>query len=271
VQLVQLQEAKAGFEAQGYKVAALSYDPPGLLDEFARRKGLTYPLISDPDSLWLASAGLLNTEATGMLKGVSLPATLVVDSDRKVAQIYAESAYQDRITPAYLLEILKGAEPPQAKAEPAPTQPTVKVSQSDARVTAGSLFSVAVTVALPAGYHLYAPGTSGPVPVSLSFKPHPLLDMRPVRYPDAHEESLLGEKVMVYVDRTIFRAEGKVRAGKEVRDQLPELGTLPLRATLEYQCCTESLCLAPAKVELEWSFDYLPLDLDRSPEPLQHR
>jgi peroxiredoxin len=42
VQLVQLQQAKPLFEALGYKVAALSYDSPPLLDEFAQRKGIDY-------------------------------------------------------------------------------------------------------------------------------------------------------------------------------------------------------------------------------------
>lgn len=270
MQLVQLQQAKEKFEALGYGLAALSYDKRELLDEFGARKGLDFPLLSDPQSLWLRSAGLLNTEAVGMLKGTSLPATLVVAPDQKITHIYRETAYQDRITPSTLLEILAGGQAPLAEAAP-PSEPALRTAQTETLVTAGSLFAVSVELALPQGWHVYAPGNDTYIPVSLEFAPHPLLEVVGVDFPKPEKLKLMDEEVAVYENRVRIHARVKVRSDKETRDKLPELAKAPLEATFGYQCCTEESCFPPASQTLKWTFHFLPLDLERSPETLQHK
>jgi hypothetical protein len=272
VQLVQLQEAKARLQSLGYGVAALSYDSPTLLEEFALRKGLDYPLLADPESLWLASAGLLNKEATGMTKGTSLPATLVIGPEGTVKAIYRESAYQDRLTPASLADILAGGQAPSAvETSPSPKKPTVAQSQSDGKVTAGSLFTASVTLALPAGYHAYAPGAKDFIPVSLIFEPHPYLELVDLRLPESKVETLLGQPVPVYEGQVVVVAKLRVRSDQEIHARLADLTKHPLKADFSYQCCTESLCLTPETIPLEWKLEYLPLDVQRSPESLQHK
>lgn len=271
MQLVQLQQAKSQFEALGYGVAALSYDSREILDDFAKRKAIDYPLLSDPQSQWLREAGLLNTEADGLLKGTSLPATLVVEPDGTVSHIYRESAYQDRITPSTLLEILAGAEPPPAENSPPPARPAVSQGQTETQVTAGSLFSVTAQLSLPKGWHVYAPGNETYIPVSLEFAPHPLLEIVGVDFPEPEHLKLMDEDVAVYEGRLTVHARVKVKSGKDIRDQLPELSQSPLEATLGYQCCTEESCFPPAEAKLRWTFHFLPLDLERSPEAIQHK
>ena len=39
-----------GFKKRGLGVAALSYDSPEVLKDFASRRHITYPLLSDPES-----------------------------------------------------------------------------------------------------------------------------------------------------------------------------------------------------------------------------
>jgi len=45
-----LQSAKARFEGQGIKLAAISYDSEPILKYFADRQHIDFPLLADPDS-----------------------------------------------------------------------------------------------------------------------------------------------------------------------------------------------------------------------------
>ncbi len=271
MQLVQLQEAQKELKALGYGVAAISYDSPDILKEFAKRKSLTVPLISDPKSEWLASAGLKNTEGEGLSDGVALPATLIVDKSGKVTHLFKESAYQNRITPSTLVHILKTGQRMAAQETELPKETVVTPTHSESSVTNGSIFVVSVTVALPENHHAYGPKAEGGViPMSLTFEDHPLLEVVRVDYPEAHTQTLLGETYPVYEGVVTVDAFVKVRHEKETRDQLPDLVTLPLKANLEYQICTDTLCLAPQDKALQWILDYRPLDSERSPEAIQH-
>lgn len=49
------------FDALGVRVLALSYDEPEALRDFADAYGITYTLLSDPDSRVIREFGILNT------------------------------------------------------------------------------------------------------------------------------------------------------------------------------------------------------------------
>jgi len=66
--LVELQSAKARFEKQGIKVAAISYDSEEILKYFAERRKIDFPLIADLDSQTIRAYQVLNTEAVGQFK-----------------------------------------------------------------------------------------------------------------------------------------------------------------------------------------------------------
>jgi peroxiredoxin len=139
VQLVQLQLSSKELKRLGYGVAAISYDSRAILDDFAKRKHIDYPLISDAGSIWLTSAGLMNTEATGMLQGTSKPATLVMDSKGTIVRVIQEEAYQSRWTLAMVTEQL---EAPSHKRAVSPKEITWSQSQSDREVSEGNIFEL---------------------------------------------------------------------------------------------------------------------------------
>ncbi|MGP8207917.1 MAG: redoxin domain-containing protein, partial [Acidimicrobiales bacterium] len=60
--MVELQRAKARFESQGLKLAAISYDSVEILKHFADRRKIDFPLLSDPDSKAIQAYQVLNTE-----------------------------------------------------------------------------------------------------------------------------------------------------------------------------------------------------------------
>jgi len=47
--------------SKGLAVAVITYDSMAILADFARRRGITFPLLSDQGSATIKSYGLLNT------------------------------------------------------------------------------------------------------------------------------------------------------------------------------------------------------------------
>lgn len=68
------------------------------LEHFANRKGITYPLLSDPDSEVIKRFGLLNEEVSPEDDGYGIPhpGTFVVDRDGIVRSKYFEKDYRER-------------------------------------------------------------------------------------------------------------------------------------------------------------------------------
>ena len=57
---MELQQQVEGFRKQGIGVASLSYDSEAVLRDFAQRKGITYPMLSDPQSKVIRAFDILN-------------------------------------------------------------------------------------------------------------------------------------------------------------------------------------------------------------------
>ena len=95
---MQLQNAKQKFEGQGIRLAAISYDSPAILKDFANRHKIEFPLLADPQSKIIASYGVLNPEATGMTKGMALPGYFYIDANGIIQEKYFEAKYSDRFT-----------------------------------------------------------------------------------------------------------------------------------------------------------------------------
>jgi peroxiredoxin len=70
---VELQNARQRFGSQGLKLAAISYDSPAILKDFADRHKIEFPLLADPNSEVIRSFNVLNAEAKGMTKGMAYP------------------------------------------------------------------------------------------------------------------------------------------------------------------------------------------------------
>ena len=59
---MQLQSAKQRFAAQGLKLAAISYDSPAILKDFAERHRIDFPLLADPNSEIIRKFNVLNAK-----------------------------------------------------------------------------------------------------------------------------------------------------------------------------------------------------------------
>jgi hypothetical protein len=57
--------------ARGLTLAAISYDSPAILEDFAKRHRIDFPLLADRRSETIGGFNVLNTEAKGMTMGMA--------------------------------------------------------------------------------------------------------------------------------------------------------------------------------------------------------
>ncbi|MET0167312.1 MAG: peroxiredoxin family protein, partial [Vicinamibacterales bacterium] len=100
-QLAELQTRTADLAKSGIGLAAVSYDAVPILADFSRRRGITFPLLSDPGSATIKRYGILNTtvpETNQQSYGIPFPGTFMLNTQGLVTSRFFEQAYQERRT-----------------------------------------------------------------------------------------------------------------------------------------------------------------------------
>ena len=84
--------------SKGVNVAAVSYDSLVELKLFSVKYGITFPLLSDPESSAIIQLGLLNTNYDASTKYSDIPysGVFLVDSKGIIIDKFAEQGYRDR-------------------------------------------------------------------------------------------------------------------------------------------------------------------------------
>lgn len=97
-QLQELKTAAAPLAARGYKLAAISYDPPATLAAFAAKQSINYVLLSDAGSKTIDAYALRDPQypAGSFAYGVPRPAIFVIDAKGVVRAKLAEDGYRNR-------------------------------------------------------------------------------------------------------------------------------------------------------------------------------
>jgi peroxiredoxin len=97
---VELQGRLDTLKREGLGLVAVSYDPVPVLADFAARRGITFPLLSDQGSAVIKQYGILNTTVapTSTNYGIPHPGTFIVDANGVVSSRHFEAAYQERDT-----------------------------------------------------------------------------------------------------------------------------------------------------------------------------
>lgn len=273
---MQLQNAKRRFEAKGIKLAAISYDSPAILKDFATRYKIDFPLLGDPDSNIIRRFNVLNAEAKGMTRGMAYPGFFYVDESGVIRENYFETKYTDRFTPNNVIEKLfpELSEEVVRKIEAPHLQ--LALAQSDRTVVPGSRVTLTAEIELPPGVHVYAPGVNGYKPIQLTLEPISGIDPSPAIYPSPKILYLeaIQEKVPVFEGKFRITQDVTVTASKAI-DALRALTshgrTISLSGELKYQACDKAICYLPTTVPLKWELQVQPLDLERSPKAIQHK
>lgn len=96
-QLKQWGELARLFEVRGYNVAGMTYDSVEQLKRFREKTGITYPLLSDTNSM-IKAFGLRNTnfEEGSRFYGVAHPAIYVINPNGKITHRFSNKGYEKR-------------------------------------------------------------------------------------------------------------------------------------------------------------------------------
>ena len=248
-------------------MAVITYDPVPVLAEFAARRGVAFPLLSDEGSKVIRDYGILNTTADpgNPLFGYPFPGTFIVNRDGRITARFFEETYQERSTVASVLVRLgHDVGVPATKI----SAPNVEITSyaTDGVAAPGTHLSVVLDVTPGPKIHVYAPGVTGYRPVALTIEPPPGVVLLDAQYP-APEEYLfepLNERVLVYQQPFRIVQDLMIDASRTGQAALQGVSTLTIRGTLDYQACDDKICYNPQRVPLTWTVNLIPLDRERA-------
>jgi hypothetical protein len=264
---VELQNRLPEIRRAGLGLAAISYDPVSTLADFSTRRGITFPLLSDPGSDTIKRYGILNTtiDSRNELYGYPFPGTFIVDRRGVVTSRVFEPIYQERSTISSLLvRIGRHVDAPATKVAGAHVQLTSYAT--DQVATLGTHFSLVLDVRPASKVHIYAPGTSDYKPVRLTLNPRPGVVMRETRFPRPEDYFFkpLNEHVAVYQRPFRIVQDVMLDPSRDGSAALKDVTTLSITGTLEYQACDDKVCFPPQSIPLSWAIAVKPLDRERA-------
>lgn len=252
---------------EGLGLVAVSYDPVPVLAEFATRRSITFPLLSDTGSKIIAQYGILNTTvaAASPQHGIPFPGTFIVDARGVVTSRYFETAYQERDTITSVLVKL-GARMDIPGAKVSAPNITLTTYVTDRVAAPGTHFSLVMDVVPGPRIHVYAPGVAGYKPIDLVVEPQPALVVRAPQYPKAEDYFFkpLNEHVAVYQKPFRLVQDLAIDPSPAAAAALTDRADMTIAGTLHYQACDDKVCFTPQAVPLTWTIGLRPLDRERA-------
>ena len=291
---MELQDRLQELENSGISVAAISYDSEEVLADFANRRSITFPLLSDDDSSVIRAFGIYNTvaeEGVGpnlddpeiaadyakyvsavgtapVVVGTPYPGTFMLDATGRVGARFFEEFYAERNTTSNVMLNLGIGLSPIVAVQGETAQLRFTAYPSNPAVTAGTKFSLAVDVDPGPDMHVYAPGaeSKGYRVIGLRLDPNEYVRFEPVEYPDSeiYYFEPLDEYVPVYQQPFTVLQEAVVGASRETQAALRELDALTISGSLDYQACDDAICYNPVSIPVAFTLDLELLDRQRA-------
>jgi peroxiredoxin len=266
MQLVELQRDLPRLKAEGIGLAAISYDSVEILKSFAARRGITFPLLADPDSKIIRAFGILNESAPKNTPfwGVTRPGTYLVNPDGIVLSKRFSDDAAERDTAAEVLTQRLGSGSATTTGTRHLRLTTYSANQT---VHQGQHVTLSVDLVLNPRMHVYAPSVhEGYIPIDWKVSDGPDYKVTAVDYPKPQTLRLdaINETVPVYAGKLHLTREiviGPVKAPHEVI----------VEGSLRYQACDDHECYLPVTLPLKWTFQFAPLDTERVPTELRRR
>mgnify|MGYP000882672267 CR=1 FL=1 len=235
----------------------ITYDEPDALASFADEYGITYPLLSDPDSIVIERFGILNTLVDPddhPWYGIPFPGSYVLDSDGVIVAKFFEAeltlrANADQLLRAALGEPI-GIEPAPPIEEPA--EVTVEATYDGEQLLPVVLRDLVVTLRVPEGQHLYSdPVPAGMVATSVALDDDVPVVQRDAQFPPTREHRLsgTGEVLHVYDGDVHVRVPITYLSSKFFDDDGVDVATI--RGTVTWQSCDDTVCHLPASHRFE--------------------
>jgi peroxiredoxin len=265
---VELQSRTSELKARGLGLAVITYDSLAVLQDFSRRRGITFPLLSDPGSRTIKQYGILNTTVpeTSSTHGIPFPGTFIINRRGEVTGRFFEEPYQERTTVARIMLALGEHAKPAAARRITTDHLEITTYTSDEVVAPGSVFSIVFDIVPRQGIHVYAPGPHTYKIVTFNLAPTPLLIARPVEYPPSEIYFFAPLKERVPVFQKPFRLTQSMAFSTtpESRAALAKLDQATINGTLAYQACDDRVCFLPQSIPVSYSVKLRRLDTERA-------
>ncbi|HZU27638.1 MAG TPA: redoxin domain-containing protein [Bryobacteraceae bacterium] len=300
-QLVQLQADLPLIQKAGLGLAAVSYDSIAVLRDFAARRHITFPLLSDHDSKVIRAWNMVNREyprgaqlnlanerielyAMGDVPvyGVAYPGVFIIGPDRTVEWRLASDAAEFRITGACILARTAGVMQERSPLTAAGARVAIATTSSNTRAGLGTRLSIGLELTIPAGLHIYGPDVEGGYKgLAWNMDASRCWEVGPPVYPAPkmmHFEAT-GETLPIYEGTLRLRREFVVEPFLKPNDPsiyeifcsrcLDRHRRLTPSGMLRFQTCSDRVCFPPRDIPVSWNFDFLEPDLERVPEDLR--
>ena len=92
------------------QLVGISYDSVDVLKRASAKHGITFPLLSDPESKTIDAYKVRNEEASGGAAGVPHPTTFLVDEEGVIRAKLGRDGYRNRHPSAELIEAVQALE-----------------------------------------------------------------------------------------------------------------------------------------------------------------
>jgi hypothetical protein len=272
---VELQQNLERIGKQGLGLAAISYDSVDVLKNFAGRKGITFPLLSDPDSKIVKSFGILNASVApnSPQYGIPYPGTFVLDARGRIVSKYFLDDFRERISASDILSRQFKVAPEDARESSDTKRLTVATAASMSVARPGEAIVLSLEVDLKPKMHVYAPGVKDYIPIDWKLDEAGVAKSQPAQYPPSRQMRLkvIKETVPVYLGRVRMSREVTFASENILRPLVSPTGELTLKGSFRYQACDERECYPPETVPLEWHFRFAALERERVPAQLQRK
>jgi DsbC/DsbD-like thiol-disulfide interchange protein len=253
---VELEQSRQGFEKQGVKIAAVTYDSKEILRRFSAAHHLDYPLLSDQGSVVIREFGILNTNVPKdhPFYGIPFPGDYLISPDGVIKAKYFLQDYQTRVASSEILLSEFDAEVNAPSMSLTAGDIRIVITPSTSHAVAGQEIGVAAQFTIAKGWHIYGqPLPANYTPTTIVFDSD-CVAQQSFEYPDPDKVPFpqLGETLPVYAGN--FLAKGKILARPGLKP-----GDYKLKGKLTFQECSEQICKIPQSVTFEIPFRIDPM------------
>ena len=236
------------FAAADIAVYALSYDEAAALRDFRDAPGITYTLLSDPDSDVIRSFGILNTlidTTAHPWHGIPYPGTYVVNPEGTIPPKFFDNNLAVRAGPEQLLRAAQGQPMLESKAnETAPDAIQVSVALDGNTLASTVQKDLVVSFSVPAGRHVYAdPAPRGSMAVDVVLDENKRLVQRRLVRPTSAPHTLAGTSESFQVHDGVFELRLPLTVNGGFGGGSTEIS---VSGEVRWQSCDNEVCDIPA-------------------------
>jgi len=244
------------FDAANIAVYALSYDESDALRDFRDAHGISYTLLSDPESEVIKLFGILNTlidKDDHPWYGIPYPGAYVVNADGKITDKFFDNNLAVRAGPEQLLHAALGKSPPEGETSIAGSikvgaEVEVSVQLEGSSLTPTVQRDLVAQFRVPAGRHVYAsPAPAGSIAVNLILDDNERLVQRPIVRPPAEPHKLAGTNETFDVHHHVFELRLPLTVNSVMAVDNGSEAEITISGELVWQSCDDQVCDIPVR------------------------